>query len=247
MKKITFILSLLVAAFLSLGVSQVEAGQARLDGSWTYQDGRITHSVVFVDGYFSHTMYDLAGQQFLATRGGTYEAAQNQFTVNWQYDTEKTAAEIDPATWLGSEDTFTAVLSGSGLQTDIAGSSALWQRVAEQPTPLTGVWRMSGRKQGDEISESPLRARRTLKILSGSRFQWVAINIETGAFSGTGGGTYTYENGTYTEHIEFFSRDGSRVGASLEFEGTVVDGAWHHSGLSSAGNPIYEIWTKLEE
>lgn len=111
---------------------------------------------------------------------------------------------------------------------------------------MAGVWRITGRKQGDEMAQMPLRDRRTLKILSGTRFQWVAINIKTGEFSGTGGGRYTFENGKYTEHIEFFSRDNTRVGASLTFDGKVENGQWHHSGLSSAGSPIYEIWSKLE-
>src|SRR5574343_326746 len=82
------------------------------------------------------------------------------------------------------------------------------------------------------------------KLLTGTRFQWFAINIETGEFSGTGGGTYQFINGKYTENIEFFSRDSSRVGASLQFSAKIEEGKWHHSGLSSKGDPIYEIWTR---
>jgi hypothetical protein len=102
---------------------------------------------------------------------------------------------------------------------------------------------ITGRERDDEIRRSTPGARRTIKILSGGRFQWVAFNSETKEFSGSGGGTYTAENGKYTENITFFSRDNSRVGASLGFDYEVIDGEWHHSGLSSTGNPIYEIWT----
>jgi hypothetical protein len=87
-------------------------------------------------------------------------------------------------------------------------------------------------------------ARRTIKLLTGTRFQWIAINSETKEFFGTGGGTYTFENGKYTEHIEFFSRDSTRVGASLSFDGKVEGNNWHHSGLSSKGEPINEVWTR---
>ena len=54
-----------------------------------------------------------------------------------------------------------------------------------------------------------------------------------------------FENidGKYVENIEFFSKDGSRVGAVLPFDYQIVEGEWHHSGLSSKGDPIYEIWT----
>ena len=51
-------------------------------------------------------------------------------------------------------------------------------------------------------------------------------------------------NGKYTEQIEYFSRDNSKVGASLSFEGKLVDDHWHHSGLSSTGNQIYEVWSR---
>ena len=83
-----------------------------------------------------------------------------------------------------------------------------------------------------------------MKILSGTRFQWIAYNTETKEFFGTGGGTYTFVDGKYTEHIEFFSRDSTRVGASLSFDGKVEGNNWHHSGLSSRGEPIHEIWTR---
>ncbi|MEL7147197.1 MAG: membrane or secreted protein, partial [Bacteroidota bacterium] len=88
--------------------------------------------------------------------------------------------------------------------------------------------------------------RKTMKILSGTRFQWIAYNTETREFKGTGGGTYTTENGRYTENIEFFSKDDSKAGISLQFDFEIVDGDWHHSGLSSKGTPIHEIWSIRE-
>ena len=106
---------------------------------------------------------------------------------------------------------------------------------------------ITGRVRDGEMSKMTPGARRTMKILSGTRFQWIAYNVETGEFSGTGGGTYTTKNGKYTENIEFFSRDNSRVGASLTFDFSLEDGAWRHKGLSSKGDPIDEVWTKREK
>ncbi|MEM1136632.1 MAG: hypothetical protein AAGI07_12415 [Bacteroidota bacterium] len=82
-----------------------------------------------------------------------------------------------------------------------------------------------------------------MKILTPTHFQWIAYNTATGQFFGTGGGTYTAENGTYTENIKFFSRDKSRVGASLTFSFDVQGNDWHHKGKSSKGDPMYEIWS----
>ena len=83
-----------------------------------------------------------------------------------------------------------------------------------------------------------------MKILSGTRFQWIAYNTESKRFMATGGGTYTTENGKYIEVIEFFSRDISRVGMNLEFDYNLNNGKWNHKGFSSKGNPINEIWTQ---
>ena len=100
-----------------------------------------------------------------------------------------------------------------------------------------------GIRDGETQLRDTSRPRKTMKILSGTRFQWIAYNTETKQFMGTGGGTYTTNNGKYTENIEFFSRDDSKAGLSLEFNYELIDGDWHHSGLSSKGDPIHEIWS----
>ncbi len=115
------------------------------------------------------------------------------------------------------------------------------------PGQLLGAWLITGRMEGGSVQAITPGARRTMKILSGKRFQWIAYNTETKEFLGTGGGTYTTENGKYTENIEFFSRDNSRVGASLSFDFSLEDGNWRHKGLSSKGDPIDEVWTKREK
>lgn len=217
-----------------------------LAGAWHTQQGDIEQTAVFVDGYLSHSTYDVKNKKFIATRGGMYTAENGKITVTWQFDSEKAANRTPIDTWVGKTSTFD-YQAGEKLTTNLSGTDTEWQRIDANDGPMAGVWRITGRKQGDDISKMPLRDRRTLKILSGTRFQWVAINIKNGEFSGTGGGTYIFENGKYTEHIEFFSRDNDRVGASLSFDGKLENDSWHHSGLSSTGNPIYEIWDKLEE
>ena len=112
---------------------------------------------------------------------------------------------------------------------------------------LQGAWLMSGRvRNGEMRSRDTNRPRKTMKILSGTRFQWIAYNTETKQFMGTGGGTYTAVDGKYTENIEFFSRDDSRVGASLEFDFDLKEGKWHHKGFSSKGDPMHEVWSRRD-
>jgi len=130
------------------------------------------------------------------------------------------------------------------LATDITGMQQKWTRLDNGKDNLAGVWRITGRMVDGKINQMQRGDRKTLKLLSGTRFQWMAINPATKEFFGTGGGTYTFINGKYTENIEFFSRDSTRIGASLTFDGSVKDGVWNHSGKSSKGDPLNELWTK---
>ena len=241
-KSIAFSLLVLCAAFLTVRAQSPDA----IAGAWQIQHGDTQQTAVFVDGYLSHSVFDVANKKFVSTRGGTYAIEDGNLNVTWEYDTEKAADDKPNDTWVGTKSTF-ELNTDNGLTTNLSGNVEAWSRIDANDNPIAGVWRITGRKQTDtdEIGQMPLRDRRTLKILSGTRFQWVAINIKTGDFSGTGGGSYTFENGKYTEHIEFFSRDNDRVGASLSFDGKIENGSWHHSGLSSTGNPIYEIWDKM--
>ena len=109
---------------------------------------------------------------------------------------------------------------------------------------LKGAWLMSGiERRGEMRMRDTNRSRKTLKMLAGGRFQWIAYDINKKGFYGTGGGTYSAVDGKYIENIEFFSRDSNTVGKSLEFDFEIKDGDWHHRGFSSKGDPKYEIWT----
>lgn len=240
------IVTLVLFVAVALSQCNVQAQTDPLAGAWHHQNGDREQVVVFIDGYFSHSTFDANNKNFISTRGGTYAAAGNAVTVTWQYDTEKAGGNTPPGEWVGQPSTFNYT-AGNTLTINLSNGNTEFRRLDSNDGPLAGVWRITGRQQTGEMGQMPLRDRRTLKILTGTRFQWAAINVKTGEFSGTGGGTYTFENGKYTENIDFFSRNNDRVGASLTFDGKVENGQWHHSGLSSAGDPIYEVWSKLED
>ena len=103
---------------------------------------------------------------------------------------------------------------------------------------------MSGRYNNGEFrTRNTDLPRKTMKILIDGFFQWIAFNTETFKFSGSGGGEYETLDGKYIEIIQYFSRDDSRVGAELDFNYEVKNKDWYHSGFSSKGNPINEVWT----
>ena len=211
--------------------------QTSVTGAWNAKRGNINHVLIFQDGYFSYSTYDKSTRKFIRTFGGTYSESGGQMHVNMEFDTEIKGN-------VGGHIHFAPVVTGNTLKFDVGGGVNSWTRIDAGNANLAGNWRITGRMRNDSMQTIEKSARKTLKILSSTRFQWMAINTETKEFSGTGGGTYTFKDGKYTENIEFFSRDSSRVGASLSFEGSVNNNVWTHKGLSSKGEPIHEEWSR---
>lgn len=195
---------------------------------------------IYQDGYFAFGTKEVPDNSFVRAGGGEYttDGAYTEY-----YDFHTSNPEL-----VGTEQPYEFQLENEKLYlTRPDGTKEVWHRLSNMENDLSGNWVFTGRKQNDEISRSTPGDRRTVKILGGGRFQWIAFNSQTKEFSGTGGGTYTAEDGIYTENIEFFSRDDSRVGAQLQFDYQVKDGDWHHSGKSSKGDPMYEIWSPYKQ
>lgn len=204
-------------------------------GAWqTTQDDANVVSIV-TDQYFSVAFYK--PDMFIGTFGGAWkEVAPGKMEVTIEFDT------FD-STNVGTTSEMSFSLEGDKLMIE----DNAWTRIDDgTPGALNDAWLMTGRKRDGEgeIQTRQIGPRKTMKILSGTRFQWIAYNTETKQFFGTGGGTYTTVDGKYTENIEFFSRDNKRVGASLPFNYDLVEKAWHHSGKSSKGDPMYEVWSR---
>ncbi|TPV31416.1 membrane or secreted protein [Paucihalobacter ruber] len=233
------ILKLLILLF-GFGVLQSQS----LIGAWQNDHvselGEALTSVLIVaDGYQVITTYNSQTGAFIHTNGGTWELQGNIMTETVEFDTNN-------ADLVGKTVSFEIDLTDDTFQ--IVDDSRKFKRIDNgTPGKLSGAWLMSGRMRDGNLESRPTNTpRKTMKILSGTRFQWIAYNTETKQFMGTGGGTYTTIDGKYTEQIEFFSRDVSRVGAALEFNFNLKDGHWHHEGLSSKGDPIYEVWSVRE-
>lgn len=193
-----------------------------------------TISTIFLisENYISISTYK--NDTYLSTWGGPYQRKGNNLAITVEYsDTDKEA--------VGLTKTIPINLSKKN-DLQINGLSVIKENNKTQD--LDGLWRITGRKNGDTINTIPKGDRKTIKLLVDGYFQWIAINPAEKGFYGTGAGIYNFKNGKYTEDIIFFSRDNSRVGHHLAFEGSLQDGKWHHQGKSSKGDPIYEIWSK---
>jgi hypothetical protein len=208
-----------------------------LTGAWQSTNEKFTHTITYVPGFFSVAIYSVANKEFSGTYGGKYTVNGGEVTETIEYDTQ-TPANV------GTE----RKVKFKADKKELTLADKKYTRVDDgTPGKLAGAWLITGRFRDNEIRRSTPGARRTMKILSGTRFQWIAYNVETKEFFGTGGGTYTTVDGKYTENIEFFSRDATRVGASLTFEYSLPEGEWRHQGKSSKGDPLDEIWTQREK
>lgn len=217
-----------------------------LDGAWllTHKDGEeITNRKIvkiYQDGYFSYGSKEINTDKFLSAAGGNYSLEGNSYSEIHDFNTMDTST-------IGKVFLYSYSMEGGILKVTNENTSKTWKKISDRTDDLTRNWVITGRERNGEMNVMIPGDRRTVKILSGSHFQWIAFNSATKEFSGTGGGTYSAINGVYIENVEFFSRDDSRVGASLEFEYEVKDGKWHHKGISSKGDPIYEIWSSYQE
>ena len=183
----------------------------------------VTHRILIDNSYLVETQFVTNPAQFILTRGGFYSKEGKEISVNFEFNSNFKKDSLKKLKINWSKD---------------------WGEVSEKPKDLNGKWLMAGRviDQGERRRDTS-RPRKTMKFLLDGYFQWTAFNTETFQFFGSGGGSYTAENGKYTEHIQYFSRDNSRVGAVLPFNYTLKGSDWHHQGYSSKGDPMHEIWS----
>lgn len=210
----------------------------QLAGAWELKMGQNEVVILATENYLTYTMYNSTAKTFSQSWGGPYNFDGSEAVIDVEFNSMN-AEEV------GKKKEIKMQVVGDEF---LKISTMNFRRIDNNDeTALAGGWQISQRATPTgEMQPMKRGARKTLKILTGTRFQWIAMNTETGVFSGTGGGTYTLEDGIYTEQIEFFSKDGSRVGASLSFNAEVDETDWQHSGKSSKGKPIKEVWSKIE-
>ena len=210
-------------------------------GAWEFMStsdtgNQLKNVIIFTKGFHVLTTYDAVTGKFIQTKGGSWTLEGDTLTEKLEFNT------VD-SKHVGDEASSKVVFTANTME--IPKDNITLKRIDNgMPGVLNGAWLMSGRVRDGEIQTRDTSGpRKTMKILSGTRFQWIAYNTETKQFMGTGGGTYTTKNGEYVETIEFFSKDDSKVGLSLKFNYELIDNKWNHSGFSSKGDPINEIWS----
>lgn len=238
MRLLFFVLSLAFSTGLF-----AQSPATKLLGAWesTFTDGEGRSSqltMTIADGFMVMTAFNKESGEFIATLGGRWRADWDNFSITYEFDSSD-------STQVGGVATMPYSLVGSVL---VFNGDKVWTRTDDMsPGALPGAWEIIGRKRNgkmQDLSERRNSPRKTMKILSGSRFQWISFDIDKKQFNATGGGAYTTdENGMYIEKIEFFSRDPERAGSQLSFDFKLQNGDWVHRGVSSKGEPLHEVWS----
>ena len=232
--------ALVLAASCAVDLRAQDAN-INLVGAW--QRGPEENRIIWINSekHFAALVYNVKENKFLGTCGGSWKVEGDTFVEVHEFNTMKTEL-------IGKELRNKIEMKDGKLVFKMKEGDEEWMRIDNgSPGKLSGAWVITGRVNNGQLRTMTPGARKTVKILSGTRFQWIAFNSETKEFFGTGAGSYTSENGKYVETIDVFSRDNSRVGMKLEFNFSLQDGNWHHDGLSSKGEPVNEIWTKREK
>ena len=210
------------------------------NSSWIRLNNDIYEIRIYSDKYFAVSTYNIENNTFISALGGIYSMEDGYYEV----------LEFNSLDSTSVGDTIYYSKIKVDIKNNTGKMSIDGKKFITNPNEdqLQGAWLMSGiERRGEMRMRDVNRSRKTLKMLAGGRFQWIAYDVNKKGFYGTGGGTYSAVNGMYIENIEFFSRDSNTVGKSLEFDFEIIDGDWHHRGFSSKGDPKYEIWTHRKQ
>lgn len=214
-----------------------------LKGTWQITDvAGNTTTMICTDNYLMYAVY--GAQKYVRSGGGKYQlitaGAKNILSFERDFATDDSTVVGLTVANLYRLENNTLILTEGPLM----GS---WKKIDESvaTNAMAAAWRIKAREGADFKLQPILKGpRKTIKILSGNRFQWAAFNTDTKQFFGTGGGTYQLKNGKYSEKIEFFSRDNKRVGTELTFDCIVNGNEWTHAGQSTTGVRVHEVWEK---
>lgn len=235
----SLILGLLAIVLLS-AYAKINIETKDIVGAWGYGPAESRTVMINTDKVFSVATYDIPGKKFISSYGGTWRIEGNKLIKKIEWNTKDSSL-------VGKEIIDDVQITTGKLVNKQA--SETWTRLDDgKPGALMGAWIITGTFQNDTVSKraNPFYPRRTMKVLSGKYFQWIAYNVATKTFMNAGGGTYTTANGKYTENIEFFTKTSESVGKSLVFDYSIVNGGWRHKGEKSTGGTMDECWSRRE-
>lgn len=220
-----------------------------LNGAWRLTEVNnepVEHEVIklYSNSYFTSAAYHKSSGEFIEAKGGTYSLDHLSYKEHLEIDS--TEPEHSGTTVNHVAELNNGSLTIINLHT---GVKEQWAKFDDADNyQMTTCWRIHKKlDEGDTdwrtIEYAP---RKTLKMVTNSRYQVLALNSKTGQFVGSSGGNWSSNENTYTENVEFFSKDQSNAGRSLKFDRKFENGLWLHSGKDTKGKLMKEKWVRYK-
>ncbi|MFN2261367.1 MAG: hypothetical protein ABR595_04825 [Psychroflexus sp.] len=233
MKPIILLLTFLAS---SLSFSQ------SLAGAWQkVDDSKFKTVKLYSSHYFTSATYDESDGEFIKASAGTYTRNDFDYIENIETHSESTslAGTFINFNYESQQDTLKIFDKNSKIQ-------ETWVKIDEAKKENVTCYRIHQAFRNSSWQTIDYKPRKTLKMLTDNYYQVIAINSQTGEFFGSSGGKWTSLDNKHQEQIEFFSKNQSMTGITLEFSKNIEGDIWHHDGKSSKGEYIQERWIKYK-
>ena len=190
MKALSFFYSIVLCLILTVADSTL-ARKTAFDGAWevvTKNGIDLKHRAVFMveSPYAFYTEFDVENKKFVGSLGGVIKVMANRIMLinefnTWLPDQVGTTYQM-VGLLKANQVTFTWLVDNEQVE-------MVCKRIDDGTSDLAGSWRITDRLRDGEMQVMRQGSRKTIKMITGTRFQWAAFNSESKQFSGTGGGT----------------------------------------------------------
>ena len=158
--------------FLVSSLFNMDEANPLKNTSWFLNDKNMNEVRIYSDNFFSSTKYDKDNKKFLSTYGGTYLLDEEGYYEVIEFNSNDSSLVGD--TIYISRISINLNNDNGLMQLD----GEKYEKFKNYNSILSGSWLMSGIERGGEIRMRDVnRSRKTMKILAGGRFQWIAYDI----------------------------------------------------------------------
>jgi hypothetical protein len=124
---------------------------------------------------------------------------------------------------------------------------ALSVNAQTKASDLLGAWKMVSYKHGDTPVQFTNDSVPSIKLITKSNFIWVRFPTNDRLVREVAGGTYSFNDGIYTETIDFggYSMK-SYINKDQVYKVKVENGKFYLYGVMTSGQKIEQIWERAD-
>lgn len=178
------------------------------------------------NSYFSTAFVDTVNNSLAGLIFGTLEILPNNQYID-NYDCLWFGNYVEPHSLLFNYKTDGKTYSHTGFGKFVYSDN--FERIAEKPiesNQIKGVWLLISKEFFESPGKNENYENSTMKlyrIYTDNYWSVTKFDLENMQFDGTGGGTYSLENGDYSEYVNYLSWNMADVGRNIEFKIEVSD------------------------